>query len=268
MAELFKKPNLSKAGQTISASSNGKVSDDKVPVAKGPLAPKTGDAASAKGPPSKPSSDSAVMASTTARSSASSAPPKKPPPQFPPKSRSSSLSLKAAYSSRTGASAATASASATQSTAAPASASASTAAPAATSKSGTKSLDEQGQAMLSKQQTAPKTQDPGMSYTWMVLEAARQSVSDPAGTEGADPEASKKKQWSANVAKISVEISRKPLSTVALPTPLMGKMLNPQELEAGMGRGSLPSEKESRSYDHQPTPGSGRSISLVAVGRD
>ena len=154
-----------------------------------------------------------------------SGPPKKPPPQQPPKTRSSSLSLKAAYSSMSSTStpgkcADTRAASAAQSTAAPASATASATAPTATSKSGAKALEEQGQAKLSKKQKDKEEKDPGMSYTRMVLEARRQGA-QPATSEGADWEELKKKQWTSNIAKTSVEISHTALSTVPLPTPLL-----------------------------------------------
>ena len=58
-----------------------------------------------------------------------------------------------------------------------------------------------------------------MSYTRMVLEAARQQ---PASSDGPDWETLKKKQWSDNVSKASVEISHTALSTVPLPTLLLG----------------------------------------------
>ena len=85
---------LPKANQTVGASSSGKVSDDTVPTAKGPPAPKIGGTVSAKGPPPKPSSDSAVLTKASGQSPAAksefptlaesmgrSAPLKKPPPQ-------------------------------------------------------------------------------------------------------------------------------------------------------------------------------------------
>ena len=174
---------------------------------------------------------------TLAESMGKSGPRKKPPPQHPPKTRSSSLSLKAAYSSMTSTStpekgADTRAASAAQSTAAPASATASAAAPAATSKSGAKSLEEQGQAMFPRKQKDKEDKDPGMSYTRMVVEAARRQGEKPASSEGADWEELKKKQWSNNITKTSVEISHTALSTVPLPTLLMGRLLNPQPFES------------------------------------
>ena len=117
---------------------------------------------------------------------------------------------------------ATASASAMQDTAAPASGTASTAAPAATSKSEPKSLEEKRQAMLSAQQKGTGGGDPGMSYTRMVLEAARQYDNPPAGSEGQDLNELKKKQRSAICADQSPTIEHGRLAGTSA-----GRLLNP-----------------------------------------
>ena len=47
-----------------------------------------------------------------------------------------------------------------------------------------------------------------------------------------DPGVLESQRWTAIVAEASVETSHKPLSAVGLPAPLLGKMLNPQEIIA------------------------------------
>ena len=205
-----------------------------------------------KGPPSKPASDSAVMASsapkasqssqaiqgnfpTLAESMGKSGPPKKPAPQHPPKGRSSSLSLKAAYASISSTAAPgkdTTTASSPRAARAPISTVASDTASAASSKSGAKTLEERGQETMSKKQKEKEETDPGMSYTYMVLEAIRNQGGPPASSEGVDWEEQKKKQWDSNVSRISAEISHTVMGVAPLPGLLLGKLLNAQPYES------------------------------------
>ena len=107
---------LTKAGLAGKAAGSQESTVHQAPAAKRPPAPKVGGVVAAKGPPTKPASDSAVMAKSStkesqfpqaipghfpilAESMGKSGPPKKSPPQGTPKARSSSLSLKAAYAS-------------------------------------------------------------------------------------------------------------------------------------------------------------------------
>ena len=239
---------LTKAGSAVSAAGSPKSTADQVPAAKGPPAPKMSGTDAAKGPPSKPASDSAIMASsasktsqpsqaiqgnlpTLAESMGKSGPPKKSPPQHPPKNRSSSLSLKAAYSSITstatpGKGDDTKTASSPRSATAPISTEVGGTAPAASSKSGARTLEKRGQEMMSKKQKEKEEKDPGMSCTHMVLEAIRKQG------EGVDWEEQKKKRRTSNVSRISAEISHTVMGVAPLPGLLLRALLNAQPYES------------------------------------
>ena len=59
--------------------------------------------------------------------------------------------------------------------------------------------------MMSQKQKEKEETDPGMPYTYMVLEAIRNQGGQPASSEGADWEEQKKKQWDSNVSRISAD---------------------------------------------------------------
>ena len=97
------------------------------------------------------------------------------------------------------------------------------------SKEATKTLEEKGEEMMKKKQ---EQQNPGKSYTTMVMESLRDQTGPPKGSSADSWEEKKKAQQKQNVSKISAAISKTVVGTAPLPSLLMGNLLNPQPYES------------------------------------
>ena len=241
---------LTKAGTAGSATSSQESTAGQAPAAKGSPVPKIGGMPATQGPPVRPASDSAVTAKsgakdsqatgplqgqfpTPAESMGKSVPVKKPPPTGKPRSRSSSLSLKAAYASMSSTTAPGKGGSPPTTTSPRGSATTMTGtgqpAQSSSPKEATMTLEEKGQEMMKKKQ---EQKDPGMSYTTMVLESLRSQADPRTGSQAGTWEERKKEQQKQNVSKISTAISKTVVGTAPLPSLLMGKLLNAQPYES------------------------------------